>query len=69
MPDHRTQCRAYGRRPRVKVLDQMRPWLRDQIGVQGEGIAADRAGYATTQASAYDRSRTGRRMRSFQKGV
>lgn len=69
VPDHSTLSRAYQRLLHMKVLDQMRRKLLDEVGVEEEVIACDSTGYATTQASAYYRSRRGRTMREFQKGA
>lgn len=69
VPDHSTLSRAYQRLLRMKVLDQMRRKLLDEVGVEEEAIACESTGYTTTQASAYYRSRTGRTMREFQKGA
>ena len=69
VPDHSTLSRAYKRLLRMKVLDQMRRKLLDEVGVEEEVIASDSTGYATTQASTYYQSRTGRTMREFRKGV
>lgn len=68
VPDYSTLSRAYKRLLRMKVLDQMRRKLLDKVGVEEEVIASDSTGYATTQASAYYRTRTGRTMREFRKG-
>lgn len=69
IPDHTTLWRAYRRLLRMKVLNQMLERLLNQIGVQEEVIAVDSTGYALSPASAYYRSRTGRPMRRFWKGV
>ncbi len=69
VPDYSTLARAYKRLLRMKVLDQMRRKLLDEMGTEEEVIASDSTGYATSQASAYYRSRTGRRMREFHKGA
>jgi len=69
VPDRSTLSRAYKRLLRMKVLDQMRRRLPDEMGIEEEAIASDSTGYATTQASAYYRSRTGRTMREFKKGA
>ena len=47
----------------------MRRRLLEALGVEEEVIAADSTGYATTQTSAYYRSRSGRVRREFRKGV
>nr|MBC7245530.1 hypothetical protein [Chloroflexota bacterium] len=68
VPDPSTLSRASKRLLGMKVLDQMRRKLLDEAGIEEEAIASDSTGYATTQASAYYRSRTGRTMREFRKG-
>ncbi|MFN3928581.1 MAG: transposase [Thermoflexus sp.] len=69
VPDHTTIWRAYRRLLRMKVLNQMLERLLNWMEVQEEVIAVDSTGYALSPASAYYRSRTGRTMRAFWKGV